>query len=776
MTKEKKWRIIQIIILCVITATGYGIFRHYSHFNQVVTERFEGKLWELPARVYARPMEIYMGMKMKPSTFIRELQMMEYIQVNRPVEIDAPGKFLRSGDGFSIYCRSFPFEDGESPAKKVQISIRRGKVDMLKDLDKKTFPDLIRLDPALIGSFYPIHNEDRVLVTLDDVPSLLTRTLLAVEDRNFYDHHGIAPLAVIRAMIANIRKRQVVQGASTLTQQLAKNFFLTNEKTLKRKIDEMFMAVALERNYEKDDILEAYLNEVYMGQDGKRAIHGFGLASRFYFGKSVRDLREHEIALLVGMLKGPSQYNPRLHPEKALARRNLVLKIMTKQGLIEPDVAARSIKLPSGVIKASAATAGFPAYLELVRHQLLREYREDDLRSSGLRIFTHFDPEIQAAAEKAATSELNRIESARKLPKGKLQTSIVVTSTSGNEVLALIGGRNPKSKGFNRAINAKRPIGSLIKPAVYLTALSHPEQYTLITQTEDSLMRVPDGKGGTWTPRNYDRKYHGSIPLYMGLVHSYNAATVRIGMDVGLDRVFDTLDRMGFTRETEPYPSALLGTVEMSPLEVAQIYQTIASGGFYSPIRAIRAVYKPDGESLQRYPLTLRQNLDPGPIYLINKILQAVVVEGTGRSLKKWVNQDLGAAGKTGTSNDLKDSWFAGFTGDKLAVVWVGRDDNRPCGLTGASGALKLWGRVMSQIPNSPLKIPRPEEVEWVVIDSESGMRTDRRCENAIAVPFIKGSAPYESISCASPAIQPAVREEKKKPKSAFMRWLKDLF
>ncbi len=537
------------------------------------------------------------------------------------------------------------------------------------------------------------------------------------------------------------------------------------------------MAFALEWNYEKDEILEAYLNEVYLGQDGARAIHGFGLASSFYFGKSVNDLREHEIALLVGLLKGPSVYDPRQYPERAAERRNTVLSIMEDQEIIRIDTAKQVIRAPLDVIAdPPKGTTRFPAYLDLVRRQLLQEYREEDLRSTGLRIFTSFDPQVQFAVEKAVTSQISGLEKGRRLPKGKLEISAVVTSTGGNEVLALIGGRNPKFKGFNRALDAKRPIGSLIKPAVFLTALNRPEQYTLITQTDDSYMKIPNGTGGTWIPKNYDRQYHGNIPLYLALVHSYNVATVRVGMEVGLPNVFETLREMGFTRDIAPYPSALLGTVEMSPFEVAQMYQTLASGGFYSPARTIRSVYKPDGASLQCYPLTVKQNLDPGPVYLLNKILQAVVVEGTAKSLKNLISEELDTAGKTGTTNDLKDSWFAGFTGNHLAVVWVGRDDNKSCGLTGASGALQIWGRIMADIPNTPLELPLPEGVEWAVIDAKTGTLTHEMCENAMAVPFIQGSAPTERVSCPGAEEKVKTEEKTEKPESAFMRWLKEVF
>jgi penicillin-binding protein 1B len=760
MRGSKRKILFGLIFFCI--ALGAGIaFHYYTYFSHIVCQEFEGKKWELPARVYSRAAELYPGMELSPNRLEQELRLMQY---RRTAQTDHPGSYSRSGNIFEIFRRTFRFEDGEEAPKKFKIVILNGRIQSLSEADKGTFPDLVRLDPAVIGSFYPTHKEDRILVKLEAVSPLLIETLLAVEDRNFYHHYGVAPLAIARAMITNIRKRRMVQGGSTLTQQLVKNFFLTREQTLRRKIEEMFMSLALERNYEKDEILETYLNEVYLGQDGERAVHGFGLASAFYFGRSVHDLRAHEIALLVGMLKGPSAYDPRRFPDRAMQRRNTVLTIMETQNVIDAERAKAARNAPLDVIeKPGDGITKFPAFLDMVKRQLLQQYKEEDLRSEGLRIFTSFDPQIQFAAEDAAVSQLKAIESGHGLPKGKLEVSAVVTSTGGNEILALVSGRNPGFRGFNRALDAKRPIGSLIKPAVYLTALQDPEHYTLITPLDDSFLTMRLGNQ-TWTPENYDRQYHGSVPLYAALVHSYNIATVRLGTDIGLEKIHETLRQMGFNGEFHPYPSSLLGTPEMSAYEVAQMYQIFASGGFFSPIRAIRSVYTRTNIPLQRYPLTIRQNFDPRAVYLLNKVLQSVVIEGTGKSLKYIFPQDFGAAGKTGTSNDLKDSWFAGFTGDRLAVVWMGRDDNQSCGLTGASGALQVWGKIMANIRPTPLELPQPEGVEWVTVDALTGMRAEASTENPVSVPFIAGSAP------------PGADEDTPSSKTSLIRWLKELF
>ncbi|MCP4353768.1 MAG: penicillin-binding protein 1B [Desulfobacterales bacterium] len=767
-----KFRIIILVLLSGILISGILFTFYIRYYSQIVVNRFAGKRWELPARIYSRPLELYPGMKLDPEAFAEELRLMQYREEE---QIDAAGSFTRSDNIFELFTRSFTPEDGEEPSKKIRVVIKSGMIRTIKNLKTGRFPDLVRLDPAHIGSFYPTHNEDRILVRLKDVSPLLVQTMLGVEDRDYYKHHGVSPLAILRAMITNIRKLHTVQGGSTLTQQLVKNFFLTDEQTYKRKTVEAFMALALEKNYDKDEILEAYLNEVYLGQDGRRAIHGFGLGSMFYFGRSLNDLRHHEIALLVGLLKGPSYYDPRKNQERALKRRNTVLKVMEELKLIRTEEANKASLAPLGVIDDFRhGTTKFPAFMDLIKRHLLQEYKEEDLRSEGLKIFTSFDPLVQFAMEKAVSSHMDAIETLRKLPKGEVEVSAVVISTGGDEVLAITGARNPRFHGFNRALVAKRPIGSLVKPAIYLTALQDPDNYTLMTLLDDSPLRIKDSNNRTWSPRNYDLQYHGYVPLYHSLTHSYNVATVRLGKAIGLDKVSETIKKLGYTKKIKTYPSLLLGTMEMSTLEVAQMYQPLTSGGFFSPIRAIRRVYKPSRkEPLQRYEVTVQEHFDPGPVYLLNKILQEVVVQGTAKSLKGKL-RELAVAGKTGTTNDLRDSWFAGFTGNRLAVVWLGRDDNKATGLTGSTGALQIWGKIMENIRNDPLELPHPESVEWAVIDPETGKRTEDVCENAIAIPFITGSAPTEMISCKEQ--EPEGDFEPPPEESSFIRWLREKF
>jgi len=758
------------IILLMVLAGALLFFGYAYRFNLLVMEQFQGRPWELPARIYARPLEIYKGLALSPDILEKELRLMGYRKLDTTRTLSNPGSYSRRGGVFDLFCRSFDFGDEKLPGRRIRLTIKEGRVAGLRSQDGFSEKELERLDPVLMGSFYPSSMEDRVLVSLDQTPDLLSKTIVAMEDRNFYTHYGIDLKAIFRAILVNLKNRRFSQGASTLTQQLARNFFLSREKTLIRKINEAFMASALELHFSKNEILEAYINEVYLGQDGERAVHGFGLAADFYFGKPLARLESHEIALLVGMLKGPSAYNPRVNPDKALIRRNTVLTVMADQKLISRTVTENAKAAPLGVVaKPVQGHILFPFYLDLVKRELLKKYMEEDLKTMGLRVFTALDPQVQLAAEKGVAGFM----------KGRdrhLEAGVVVTAVATNEIQAVVGGRSFRYRGFNRALNARRPIGSLVKPAVFLTALNRPDKYTMVSKLIDLPIRIENPDGSFWKPRNFDKKSRNNVPLWKALAHSYNIATVRLGMDLGLASVADTLKNMGHIPEKPLLPSMLLGSVEMTPVQVAQAYHTLASGGFYIPARAIRSIYTPEGETLQRYPLTIESRLPSGPVFLMTKMLQAVVSEGTGKSLQKWIPRDLAIAGKTGTTNDLRDSWFVGFSQNHLSVVWIGRDDNQPTGLTGGTGALQVFGRLMADLPNTALDPIVPDTIEWEVIDPETGMLTDDNCPGAMAVPFITGSKPNDFMPCQKPnKSQPSVNKTIQKPKY-LMDWLREVF
>lgn len=712
------------------------------YLDAVITSRFEGRRFEVPSRVYARPLELYDGAGISASALERELGLSGF----RKGDGSRAGTYQRSGGRFIISTRGFQFPDGKEPRRRLALTVYRDRVENFSVLSGDASP-IVRLEPAQIGGIYPSHKEDRILVQLEEVPALLPTTLMAVEDRNFFDHVGIAPLSIARAMLANIRAGQIVQGGSTLTQQLVKNFFLTRDQTLVRKANEALMSLLLELHYEKGDILETYLNEVYLGQAGTRSINGFGLASQFYFGESLRDLQEHQIALLVGMVKGPSYYNPRRHPERATKRRNLVLSEMEEAGLIDSVRAAKAKGKPLGVsARPSYSENRYPAYIDLVRRHLARDYREEDLRSEGLRIFTTLNPAIQYAAEYAVTDTLGRLASGE--TREALEAAMVVTAKDSGEVLALVGGRDPQYAGFNRALDANRPIGSLIKPFIYLAALEQPERYTLITPVLDKSFTLEFDDGRRWQPKNYDKVERGEVPLHKALSHSYNLPAVRVGLDIGVDVVKDTLQAFGVTSSISEYPSMLLGSVTMNPVTVAQMYQGLATSGFNTPLRTIREVTDAGGEALSRYSLEVDQVADPAAVHLVQYAMQETMQEGTGKSAYYTVPEELTLAGKTGTTDDGRDSWFAGFSGDLLAVSWVGRDDNGPTSLTGASGALPVWSRFMAQVPQHSFSPVVPDGVQYQWVNAERQALTKEHCNGARMVPLISGSEPTQTVSC----------------------------
>lgn len=714
------------------------------YLDVIVRARFEGKRFALPARVYARPLELYPGLRLSPAEMTAELALLEYRQTPLPRE---PGTYRWRNETLDLIMRPFVFADGPQEATALRVEFEGNRVTGLSDAAGQPLR-LARLDPSQLGGIYPGKNEDRVLVKLADVPETVVDALIAVEDRRFYSHHGLDPKGIARAIFMTA-SGDSVQGGSTLTQQLVKNFFLTAERTLKRKLTEMAMAVLLEVHYSKEEILETYLNEVYLGQDGNRAIHGFGLAAPFFFNRPLTHLDAPEAALLVGMLKGPTYFNPRVHPKRALERRNLVLAQMAEEGVIAEQRWRAAKAAPLGVVaRPPRGTSRYPAFLGLVYRQLGRDYRDEDLRSEGLRIFTTLDPRVQRAAESALSQRLARLETARGMKSGTLQGALVVTSSQNAEVQCVVGGSGPRFEGFNRALDAQRPIGSLIKPIVFLTALEQPKSYTLATLLDDTPLVLRQAGTGDWAPQNYDKEFHGEVSLRAALVNSYNVPTVRLGLELGVSQVMGSLRRLGMERELPEFASNLLGANALSPLEVTQVYQTIAGGGFRTPLRAIHSVLTAEGEPLQRYPLNVEQEIDPAHLFLLATAMQGVVSEGTALGLGGYLPPTLEAAGKTGTTDDFRDSWFAGFTGDRLAVVWVGRDDNKSTGLTGASGAMTVWGEMMAALDPEPLILPEPENIERVWIDPASGLRSEQGCRDAVELPFITGSAPTESASC----------------------------
>jgi len=745
--------LIKLSLVGLVVLAGFAVY-----LDAVVQEKFSGKRWTIPAKVYARPLELFVGQKLSKDDFLVELDALGY---RRESAVNGPGAASVNGNTVDLNTRGFQFYEGMESAQKVRVRFSGDYVAGLSSANDAKLA-VVRLEPLLIGGLYPKNLEDRILIKLDQVPPYLLETLVAVEDRDFYHHFGVSPKSIARAVWVNTSSGAMRQGGSTLTQQLVKNFFLTNERSLSRKLTEAMMAVLLEMHYDKQEILEAYLNEVFIGQDGQRAVHGFGLASQFFFSQPLSELKLHQVALLVGMVKGPSYYNPRRYPERALQRRNLVLDLLAEQGVATPEAIEAAKKMPLGVTKrGSLADSSFPGFLDLVKRQLRQDYRDEDLTEEGLRIFTSFDPILQMKAESSMADTFKRL--AGRKGADEVEAAMVVTNPETGEVQALIGSRQAGFAGFNRAIDAVRPIGSLVKPAVYLTALEKPSQYTLTSWVQDEPFSVKGADGQVWKPQNYDRRAHGTIYLYQGLANSYNLSTAKLGLELGVPNVLKTIGRLGVEVDWPAFPSMLLGAGGMSPMQVATMYQTLANGGFNTPMRGIRSVLTAEGEPLKRYPFQIQQRFDPGSIYLVQNAMQRVMREGTGRSVYSVLPSSLNLAGKTGTSNDSRDSWFAGFSQDLLAVVWLGRDDNGKTPFTGATGALQVWTSFMRKADPLPLDMPQPDNVVQAWVDPHTGQGSDASCPGAVQMPYIRGSEPAAGTACGG----------EQNPAESVMDWVK---
>ncbi|MCZ6804596.1 MAG: penicillin-binding protein 1B [Proteobacteria bacterium] len=733
----KRW-IAQLIVII-----GCVFLSYYAVLDFKIRKEFEGKRWSVPARVYSQPLELYAGREYNRKLLIERLKNAAYQSTSK---LTGPGQFHRRASDIEIYTREFHYWDGIEPSRKILIQVSNQRIATILDIDSGQTVPIIRLTPMLIGKIFPLHDEDRVLIPYDKIPVALIKTLIAVEDRHFFEHFGVDPKGILRSIFVNLMAGKVAQGGSTLTQQLIKNMFLTRERSFSRKFNEVLMALMLEYHYSKQSILTAYVNEIYLGQNGARSIHGFGTAAEFYFSKPLAELNIAEIALLVGMVKGASHYNPRKHPKRALVRRNLVLTLIQQQSFISnSEFKVASTTSLQVTKKPNWSSAKYPAYIDLVRRHLKRDYRFDDLRNAGLQIHTTLDVDKQEIAQNSVKYSLSKLDKEKGFKSGTLQSALVMVGQHNGEVLALIGDRNKDKNSFNRALDAKRPIGSLVKPAIYMTALNHASKYHILSPLDDSHLVLKQANGKRWTPKNYDNTSHGKIPLIRSIAKSYNISTVRLGMALGLNNVIQTLKVLGVTSSIPQLPSILLGALDLSPYEVTQMYQTIASGGLQIPLKSIRAVLDKDGQALRRYDLVVREYIKPETAFLTQYLLTEVVQNGTAKRLTRELPSLMPLAGKTGTTNAFRDSWFAGFGDKLLAVVWIGRDDNQTTKLTGASGAMQIWIDVMKKIKPEPLSLIEPEEIEWRVYPDMSN--PDGTCAQTKAYPFIKKHAPG-NINC----------------------------
>ncbi|MDE9460333.1 bifunctional glycosyl transferase/transpeptidase [Xenorhabdus bovienii] len=691
--------LLKVFIVLAVLMVIYGFY-----LDNKIRHRIDGKVWDLPAAVYGRMVNLEPGMNYSKNEMIRLLEGMQYRKVTK---ITRAGEFVVRGNNIEMLRRPFDFPDGQEGQIQARLVFSDNHIASIENMENQRQFGFFRLDPKLITMMQSPNGEQRLVVPRSGFPDLLVQTLLETEDRYFYEHDGVRPLSIARAVLANLTAGRTVQGGSTLTQQLVKNLFLSNERTFSRKANEAYMALLMDARYSKDRILELYLNEVYLGQSGDEQIRGFPLASLYYFGRPIDELSLDQQALLVGMVKGASMYNPWRNPKLALERRNVVLKILLNRQIIDQELYDLLSARPLGVKSKSGVITPQPAFMQLVRQELQENLGDKINNLSGVKIFTTLDPVSQDAAEKSVEEGVADLRKTRKVDD--LEGAMVVVDRFSGEVRAMVGGSQPEYAGFNRALNARRLIGSLAKPATYLTALSQPDKYRMNTWLADEPISIPLSGGKSWQPRNFSRNFSGRVMLVDALARSINIPTVNLGLDVGLDRITSTLISLGIpAKEIQQVPSMLLGAINLTPMEMAQEFQTIASGGNRAKLSALRSILAEDGTVIyQSYPQAERA-VPPQAAYLTLYGMQQVVARGTGSSLtKKYGKYNL--AGKTGTTNDLRDSWFTGIDGKEVAIVWTGRDNNGLTNLTGATGALKIYLRYLEN--ETPLVLNnRPPE------------------------------------------------------------------
>ncbi|MAF70459.1 penicillin-binding protein 1B [Alteromonas australica] len=745
---------------------GLVVLGAYAFYlDAQIKHEFSGNKWEVPAQIFARPLRLSKGEEITVQEVLDELSLLGYRKVT---DADSSGEYSYRNGVLTVQRRAFHFPEGAEPQRHLVISWQGSRIKEIQDVSQGRAFDSVKLEPWLVTRMVSGSHEDRMLVSIDTTPDMLPKALTLVEDRNFYNHHGVAPLSILRALMANIAAGRTVQGGSTLTQQLVKNMFLTRERSIVRKAKEAIMAVIIDARYSKSEILEAYLNEVFLGQNGDMAVHGFGLASYFYFDRPANELSVPEIATLVAMIKGPSYYNPRRYPERVKERRDLVLRMLFDENEIDRSQYERYVSMPLGLASgASLASGKHPAFMEQVRRELNEILAEPSLRDSGVKVFTTLDIVAQRRAEKALSSTLNALQKNRTVP---LEGAMIVTDSAKGEVRAIVGGKDVSFKGFNRALDAKRPIGSLVKPAVYLTALEDPTEFNLATPLADEPITLESKGGKTWSPQNYDKTFRGQVSLLQGLTESLNIPTVNLGMQVGLDAVVNTLEKLGVGAAIEQVPSLTLGAFELTPFNTNQMYQTLSNGGRYIPLHTVSAVVTADNGLLWQKAEFFSQRTDEAATYLLNYALYKVTTQGTA----KRVGATFGTtnmAGKTGTTDDYRDSWFSGFDRNNVVTVWVGNDDNQPVGLTGASGALPVFVNYMkSQAPKS-LSRRFPEGLGIAHFDAKTGAVVVAGCAGSLSVPAILDVLPPPQQDCAGKPVRSKQEQEKGDKKSWWERW-----
>ncbi|HDP25233.1 MAG TPA: PBP1A family penicillin-binding protein [Deltaproteobacteria bacterium] len=719
-----------LVILFMVTLDAYRQVRKIG----------TGSIWNIPSKIYSMPLAITPGSDLLRTGFEQRLQRLRYRSVS---EVRSPGEYGTNGDAIAVFLRGFDHPGGRAEPALREIHTARGIVEEIRNPLDGSLLESVVLEPELLAEIFDERFEDRVIISLDECPTSLLDAIIVTEDRRFYDHRGIDFRSILRAFLINLRQGHVVEGGSTITQQLVKNLFLTTEKSLLRKARESMFAVLMEMVYTKQEILTLYLNEIYMGRRGHAGIHGIGRSSRLFFDKEVPDLDLAEAALLAGIIRAPNRYSPYTSPHRAMMRRNTVLELMFREGYITSSEFAQAQLLPIEVVELEPLYRQAPYFIDHVMASLGDEFPAELLSRGGYRIFTTLDAHMQHTCEGVLQHVLSS------LPH-HIDGAVVVLDPETGGIRALVGGKNYAKSQFNRATQIQRHIGSLIKPVIYYTALRRGS--TLSRLVDDSPLSVKLDDGSYWRPVNYDGSSHGRVILFEALVKSYNIATVRLGLEVGLDNVITEIQGILPECSPAPHPSILLGAVSCSPLDMARLYSTFANGGFRTESSGVLAVTNEHGTILASQASPKRQRvLDPVTLYLVNTALQEVVISGTAKDARMY-GMPEGICGKTGTTNDKRDSWFAGFSPGMTVVVWLGDDLFQPIGYSGATGAMPVASMILHQLAH-PFSREAPKELVLCRIDPANGKRAGLWTKHTVELPFIRGTEPLEVSEEGAPAL-----------------------
>jgi penicillin-binding protein 1B len=728
---------VSIFLLGGIVLSVYG-----WHMSGQIEKRFSARRWSIPSTVYSDTTLLYPGQQIIPSQFREKLSDLGYHRVRRlPSQ---KGEIRIRANTLDIFLNDLKTPWSERAGFLARIEFADDRIAAIRRSDSSETLPILELEPEEIMQFFGQERERRQLISIEQVPEHQVQAVLAAEDHRFFEHYGVDWRGILRAMLANLRHGAIRQGGSTLTQQLAKNYFLTPERTFIRKLKELIIALIIEFKYDKREILEIYFNEIYLGQKGSVAINGIGEASYFYFGKPVNQLSLVEAAAIAGLIKAPNNYSPYRDMARSRDRRDTVLQAMHRWEWITQSELDEALKQPINPVGFIAAEKKAPYFIDVLSEQLNSLYRPEDLSSLGLSIYTTLDTQVQRAAEKTLAEGLARLEKAnpelkRTAPGEKLQGAVVVMQPKTGHILALVGGRDYGVSQFNRIIQARRQPGSAFKPLVYLSSLDQFTPTTLLSNDPKSYTI----NGKPWDPQNFEPVTEYTVSLQDALKKSYNLATVDLAMQTGLDRIVALAKKFNFSTPIKPYPSLALGAFEVIPLELARAYCVFPAEGVQPFPLSLKGVVDENGLILEHQHLSIERLIPPAEAFILNNMLQGVVREGTARSLG-WRGVTWPVAGKTGTTNDFRDAWFVGYTPDILALVWVGFDNADPIKATGSTAALPIWADLMKAIPQyqSETAFNIPPGVEKILVCPVTGRPAVAGCPEPIDVYFLTDHPP----------------------------------